>query len=81
MRHMPYGGNIVNDMTGVELRLTRIAMGVDTADLQKVMGYKSPASISHIETRGKVRPDTVARYLAALATFGTVPTVTVVRAA
>jgi uncharacterized protein YjbK len=76
-----YCGSIVNDMTGTDLRLTRIAMGVETADLQKAMGYKSPASISHIETRGKVRQDTAKRYLEALATFGTVPTVTVERAA
>ena len=71
----------MTSMTGTELRLTRIAMGVETSALQRAMGYKSPGSISHIETRGKVREGTAKRYLEALATFGTVPTVTIERAA
>lgn len=80
MRHAPYSGSM-QTMTGKELRLTRMAMDVDAQELAAKMGYASRSSISHIETRGKVREATAKRYLDALATFGTVPTVTVSEAA
>lgn len=67
----------MTSMNGTDLRLRRIAMGVDTIELMKAAGYKSPSSISHIETRQRVRKATADRYLEALATFGAVPTVTV----
>lgn len=62
--------------TGKELRLKRIAMDVRTGDLAERLGVSS-ARISRWETLGAVREKDLVRYLEALATFGTVPTVRV----
>lgn len=62
--------------TGKELQLKRIAMDVDTKDVARAMGVLV-SRISHIEGSRKVTDKAAARYLAALATFGTVPTVSV----
>ena len=76
MRHAPYSGSMTS-MSGNELKLTRLAMAVQAQELAERMG-KSRSSLSHIESRGRVQQKTADAYLAALATFGTVPTVTIV---
>lgn len=79
MRRAPYSGSMTS-MSGNELKLTRLAMEVQAAELAARMG-KSRSSVSHIESRGRVKEATAKAYLEALATFGTVPTVTIERAA
>ena len=61
-------------MTGIDLRLKRVALRVTVTDLASAMGV-STSRVSHIETRDKVTPDAERRYLEALATLSTVPTV------
>lgn len=61
---------------GKELRLKRIAMEVRMGELAERLGV--PVSrVSRWETLGVVREKDVTQYLEALATFGTVPTVTI----
>jgi transcriptional regulator with XRE-family HTH domain len=79
LRHAPYSGSMTS-MSGTELKLTRLAMEVQAVELAERMG-KSRSSLSHIESRGRVKEATAKAYLEALATFGTVPTVTIERAA
>lgn len=62
--------------SGTDLRLKRIAMNVALGALAEKIGV-SDGSVSRWETSVRVPPKTKDRYLAALATFGTIPTVTV----
>lgn len=62
--------------TGTDLRLKRIAMNVALGELAKIIGV-SDGNVSRWETAVRVPKNAEARYLTALATFGTVPTVTV----
>lgn len=70
----------MQSMSGNELKITRLAMGVLAVELAEKLG-KSRSALSHIESRGRVKEATAKAYLEALATFGTVPTVTIERAA
>lgn len=68
-------------MTGPELQLKRIAMGVTQAELAaKIVDPRTgePTNASWVtrrEGKARVRPVDEAAYLTGLATFGTVPTV------
>lgn len=62
--------------TGKELELKRTAMDVQPKELAQVMGV-GVSRISYLENSRRVTPAAEAKYLAALATFGTIPTVTV----
>lgn len=79
LRRVLYRGSM-QSMSGNELKLTRLAMEVQAVELAQAMG-KSRSSLSHIESRGRVKEATVKAYLDALATFGTVPIVTIERVA
>lgn len=58
-------------MTGLELKLKRVAADVKAVDLAAAMGV-TPSRISVIEgMRRSNTPETVERYLAALATCAT----------
>lgn len=63
--------------TGKELELKRTAMDVAPKDLAVAMRVQV-SRISHIENSRRITPAAEAKYLAALATFGTIPTVTVI---
>lgn len=56
--------------TGLELRVRRVAADVRAKALAEAMGV-DPSRIAHIEAARNVTQDTVARYLAALATCAT----------
>jgi transcriptional regulator with XRE-family HTH domain len=62
--------------TGTDLRLKRTAMNVTVSDLADRIGVPA-SSVSRWETSLRVPVKAEARYLTALATFGTIPTVTV----
>lgn len=62
--------------TGKLLELTRRAMDLSTKEVAERM--EVPVSrISHLENSRRVTDKAATRYLAALATFGTIPTVIV----
>jgi transcriptional regulator with XRE-family HTH domain len=62
--------------TGKQLQLRRIALDVTASDLAAVIGVP-PSSVSRWENARRVTDKAAARYLEALATFGTIPTVDV----
>jgi len=62
--------------TGKHLKLKRIAMDVPQGALAERIGVPVP-SVSRWEGARLVTDKAAARYLAALATFGTIPTVDV----
>lgn len=66
----------VNMQTGPDLQLRRVAMGVTQAALAERIGV-NPNWITRREARARVKAEDAERYLAGLATFGTVPTVEV----
>jgi predicted transcriptional regulator len=57
-------------MTGLDLKVRRVAAEVRSKEIAEVMGV-DPSRIAHIEATRTVTPDTVSRYLAALATCST----------
>ncbi len=57
-------------MTGLELKLRRVAADVRSTDLARAMGV-SQSRISHIERQRIVSEEAAARYVAALATCTT----------
>lgn len=63
-------------ITGPELELKRVAMGVDQGPLARAAGV-TQQTISRWENAARVREDKAKRYLEALATFGTIPTIVV----
>lgn len=66
-----------SDMTtGPDLQLRRVAMGVTQIALAERMGV-SPNWITRRESKARVKAEDAQKYLAGLATFGTVPTVEV----
>lgn len=58
-------------MTGIDLKVRRVAADVRLKDLAAVMGV-SDSRVSRIEGSRQVTDDAAERYLRALATFGTV---------
>jgi transcriptional regulator with XRE-family HTH domain len=56
-------------VTGLELKLRRVAKGVRVTDLAHRMGMKTHSRVSQIEASRQVTPKTAARYLGALETF------------
>lgn len=64
----PHGHNA--HMTGLDLKLRRVAADVKTGELAAAMGVTN-ARISHIEKLRVVTPEAQARYLAALTTCTT----------
>lgn len=56
-------------MTGLELKVQRVARGVRVTDLAQRMGLKTHSRVSHIEAMRQVPDKAAARYLSALATF------------
>lgn len=63
-------------VSGPELQLRRVAMGLTQTALQERIGAR-PGWVYRQETKARVKPADAERYLAGLATFGTVPTVEV----
>jgi hypothetical protein len=61
-------------ITGLDLKLRRIARRVKVIDLAKAMGYAHHSRISQIEGSAVVQPDTAERYMTALSTFPEVAT-------
>lgn len=59
-------------MTGLDLKLRRVAADVRVKDLANAMGV-TDSRISRIESSRTVTLDAASRYLMALATLGTVP--------
>lgn len=59
-------------MTGMDLKLKRVAADVKAKDLADAMGV-TDSRVSRIESSRTVTEDAAARYLAALATLATVP--------
>lgn len=74
LRHVPYLRHLMS--TGTDLRLKRTAMNVALGDLAARLGVPA-SSVSRWETALRVPAKAEVRYLEALATFGTIPTVTV----
>lgn len=67
----------MHEMTsGPELQLRRIAMGVDQGAVDRA-AKRYQGWASRIEGKAKVKPTLADEYLAALATFGAIPTVRV----
>lgn len=62
--------------TGKELQMKRIALDVSANDLAAQIGVV-PSNVSRWENARRVSDKAAVRYLTALATFGTIPTVTV----
>lgn len=60
-------------MTGLELKVQRVASEVRSKEIARVMGV-DPSRITHIEASRKVTPETVRRYLAALSMCTTTTT-------
>lgn len=57
-------------LTGLDLKLRRVAAGVQVKQLADAMGISSPR-LSRIEREPRVTPDMLARYTSALETCGT----------
>ena len=68
----------MNDMqtTGPDLQLRRVAMGITQVRLAEAMGVTTNW-ITRRESKARVKAEDAEKYLAGLATFGTVPTVKV----
>lgn len=62
--------------TGPDLQLRRVAMGVTQAALAERMGVNANW-VTRRESKARVKAEDAEKYLTGLATFGTVPTVTV----
>lgn len=60
-------------MTGLELKLRRVALRIKVQDLAERMGV-SASRISAIENQAVVTDETIRRYLDALTTSATIPT-------
>lgn len=60
-------------VTGLELKLQRVALRVKNRELAEAMGV-DPSRISAIERQAYVTPETVERYTKALGTLRQVPT-------
>lgn len=73
-RNVPYLRHLMT--TGTDLRLRRTAMNVNLGELASRVGVPA-SSVSRWETALRVPTKAEKRYLEALATFGTIPTVTV----
>lgn len=61
-------------MTGLDLKLRRIAKRVRVMDLAERMGYRNHSRVSHIEASAIVTDEAARRYLDALDTFEDVAT-------
>lgn len=57
-------------MSGLDLKLRRIAQNVKGKDLAAAAGWH-PSTVSRLESRAIVLPADVAKYVAALATLAT----------
>lgn len=59
-------------MTGLELKLRRVALRLNGSEVAEAMGV-SVSRVSHIEARDRVTAAAAEKYLAALETLTTVP--------
>lgn len=62
--------------TGPDLQLRRVAMGVTQAALAERIGV-NPNWVTRRESKARVKAEDAEKYLTGLATFGTVPEITV----